>query len=266
MTIVLLALLASAMAATLKVNLPTGWSMSNIELKPYNWLAPRARAAAHNGPVVAKPPVAANPYLCQICVTFIDDSLDLLLQIILQQGVLGECSVLCGYLPTQLEAQVCNLLCDVVGVMAFVDLLQETDPDPIAMCEELDQCGLNPNAAANITVLSVSPRAASMGTTFTISLDFVVTNEIATGELVLAVLPPSNSPSSPLESGSLLVNVAAGGYSFNGQVDTSQTSSMMSWSSGTYQVVGQVCSDGSCGSPWEGSRILSQRQALFQIN
>jgi hypothetical protein len=38
-------------------------------------------------------------------VEFFDAAIGELLQIILQQGVLGDCSELCGYLPTALEAQ-----------------------------------------------------------------------------------------------------------------------------------------------------------------
>jgi uncharacterized membrane protein len=38
-------------------------------------------------------------------VEFFDAAIGELLQIILQQGVLNDCSELCGYLPTALEAQ-----------------------------------------------------------------------------------------------------------------------------------------------------------------
>jgi hypothetical protein len=59
--------------------------------------------------------------------------------------VLGGCSDLCSYLPTQLEATVCNLLCDVVGIEAFIDLVTDADPDPIWLCEEVDVCPISDN-------------------------------------------------------------------------------------------------------------------------
>jgi hypothetical protein len=129
---------------------------------------------------------------------------------------------------------VCGLLCDVVGVDAFVMLIQASDPDPIASCETLDQCGFNDKAAANITVLDVQPKSAQMGQTFTINLFFKVTNEIATGQLDIAIIPPQSSGSQAVGTANLLVNVPTGVYSMSGSVDTSMTSSMMSWGSGQY--------------------------------
>lgn len=158
----------------------------------------------------------------------------------------------------------CGLLCDVVGVDAFVTLLQDTDPDPIASCQTLDQCGFNDAAAANITVLDVLPKSGPQGTKFNINLFFKVTNEIATGTLALNIVPPSSSPAQAIENGNLLVNVPPGVYSLAGTLDTSMTSSMMPWTSGNYGVYGLVC-DGSCGSKWAHSGLLSQRQTFFAV-
>lgn len=158
----------------------------------------------------------------------------------------------------------CGLLCDVVGVDAFVTLLQDADPDPIASCQTLQQCGYNDAAAANITVLDVLPKSGQQGTKFNINLFFKVTNEIATGTLALNILPPSSSPASAIENGNLLVNVPPGVYSLAGTLDTSMTSSMMPWSSGQYNVIGQVC-DGTCGSKWAHAALLSQRQVAFVV-
>jgi hypothetical protein len=197
-------------------------------------------------------------------VEFFDAAVGELLQIILQQGVLGDCSELCGYLPTALEAQVCGLLCDVVGIDAFVKLIQASDPDPIASCETLQQCGFNDAAAANITVLDVLPRTGAMGTKFTINLFFQVTDEVATGQLALNILPPAASPAMAFGNANLLVNVPAGVYSLGGTLDTSMTSSMMPWTSGQYNVIAQVC-EGTCGSSWKHSKLLSQRNVAFVV-
>jgi hypothetical protein len=40
-------------------------------------------------------------------------------------GVIGSCGELCGYLNNEIEATVCDLICDYVGVEEFVNLIQE---------------------------------------------------------------------------------------------------------------------------------------------
>jgi hypothetical protein len=62
-------------------------------------------------------------------VSFISDALELLLNIIVQQGIQGDCSTYCGYLPLQTEAQICTILCEIVGIEAFIQLLTDADPD-----------------------------------------------------------------------------------------------------------------------------------------
>lgn len=86
----------------------------------------------------------------------------LLLTLYLDAGVLGGCSDLCGLLPNQVEATVCDLVCAVVGIEGFIDLVEgafrilssaqtaqltfvvvDADPDPIWICEEVDVCPIN---------------------------------------------------------------------------------------------------------------------------
>ncbi len=62
------------------------------------------------------------------------------------------------------------------------------------MCEELKECAYNDKAAANITFADVQPAQGPVGTTFVISSTFAVTNTIATGEVVLEILPPDGMP------------------------------------------------------------------------
>jgi len=152
---------------------------------------------------------------CSSCVSFISQAIDQLLNIILNGGVIGSCAQLCGYLDNSLEEQVCNVLCDIVGIEAFIKLLSAADPDPIYICEELDQlCPINDKASANITSLAVSPASGPAGTTFSISALYTVKNPIGTGQFVLACLPP-NGDGDPFGDANLLVEVPAGTYSVN---------------------------------------------------
>lgn len=54
-----------------------------------------------------------------------DQTIQTLLNIILNAGVVGSCSALCGMLPNQIEATVCNLLCDYVGIKEFIHIIEK---------------------------------------------------------------------------------------------------------------------------------------------
>merc|ERR1712146_7678 len=90
---------------------------------------------------------------CGLCVEFMNQALSILIKIAANIGIGGTCADLCGKLPNGLEAKVCDILCEIVGIEALVKALQEIDPDPIYVCEEIKFCEINPNAAANITAL-----------------------------------------------------------------------------------------------------------------
>ena len=64
-----------------------------------------------------------------------DNAIDTILQIILNGGVIGSCGALCSQLPDQIEQAACSLICDYVGIEAFIDLINYEDPDPIYICQ-----------------------------------------------------------------------------------------------------------------------------------
>jgi hypothetical protein len=68
---------------------------------------------------------------CETCISFMVDAINILLNAILNGPLLGECADLCGYLPLQIEAEVCNALCDIVGLEAFIKIITLADIDPI---------------------------------------------------------------------------------------------------------------------------------------
>jgi len=53
-----------------------------------------------------------------------DQSINILLNIILNAGVIGSCEALCSYMPNQIEATICNLLCDYVGITEFIKIIE----------------------------------------------------------------------------------------------------------------------------------------------
>uniref|UniRef100_A0A7S1VLR5 Saposin B-type domain-containing protein n=1 Tax=Sexangularia sp. CB-2014 TaxID=1486929 RepID=A0A7S1VLR5_9EUKA len=198
---------------------------------------------------------------CGTCVSFFSQAINQLLNIILNVGVLGECSQLCGKLESHIEAEVCNVLCDVVGIEAFVKLVTDEDPDPIYYCEMLSFCGESDSAAANITALTVSPDSGAQNTEFTIDIVFAVTSPIGTGELVIDIVPPGGAE--PFGTGNLLVDVAAGEYRSDGKFKATP-SEQEPFSPGTYQLVVTIC-EGSCGSIHPHSKTLTQHVTTFKI-
>jgi len=190
-----------------------------------------------------------------------DQAIDQLLNIIANAGVLGGCSDLCSYLPTQLEAVVCNLLCDAVGSETFIDLVQDVDPDPIWLCEEVDVCPINDNASAIFNTVAVSPTSGPQGTNFNVAIAYTVTNWIGTGELDIVVFPPAGLP---LGSGLLLVNQTAGPYRASFGPISTYPSENEPFLPGSYKVQLALC-EGSCGSSHSHTKTLAVTSTSFTI-
>jgi hypothetical protein len=120
----------------------------------------------------------ANPQafsFCGTCIDFADQTLDILLNEILNAGVIGSCAALCGAVADKTGSQVlgvvCNLLCDVGGIEEFINIINKADLDPIWYCELLKACKVNDNGDAKITSLTINPRSGPQGT-FHIDLEY----------------------------------------------------------------------------------------------
>jgi len=116
--------------------------------------------------------VVTGPRECDVCIQFMDQFLDILLNIVLNSGVIGSCEELCnkahGNGP---ETAACDIACAAVGIDEFIKLIEKSDLDPIWMCEETKQCRKNEctsNCAAlgNVTV---HPAVSRSGGTFNFS-------------------------------------------------------------------------------------------------
>ena len=211
--------------------------------------------------VLTGPKVAPlSKFECSACTQFVSEALNELVQIIAQVGIGGGCSEVCGLLPSKTLATICDIVCEIAGIEEFSKLLQEADPDPIYICEEVKLCPHSTTAAANITELTISPESGAQGTEFTIDLAYTVTNEIATGELVVVVVPPD---AESFGSGSTIFTQAPGAY--GGKLQFKATPSEQEpFDPGQYQVVAAVC-EGSCGSIHKWSATLSEKTTTFKI-
>lgn len=99
-------------------------------------------------------PKAPSSALCSPCVQLDGQALNILLNELLNVGVVGSCGKLCSHLKTKGAQTACSLVCDVVGLKAFVKALNNTDLDPIYFCELIHACKAGPDDA-HVDLLSV---------------------------------------------------------------------------------------------------------------
>jgi len=190
-----------------------------------------------------------------------DNAIEQILNIIANVGVLGTCGALCNLLDNQVEAVICNLLCDYVGIEAFIALVEDIDPDPIWLCEEISVCPIADDAAGTITDLNISPKNGKVYDTFTVTIQFTIINSTGTGEIGFDVIAPVGFP---FGDGALLINTKPGQYSAKFQFDA-EPNEDQPFEPGTYKVEAALC-EGSCGSSHSHSFTMSQKSGSFKID
>jgi len=197
---------------------------------------------------------------CPFCVQFMDNAIDQILEIILNGGVIGSCGALCSQLPDQLEQVACNLICDYVGIEAFIDLVNYEDPDPIYICQVFDMCAEVDGGVVNITKTIITPAKGAQGTEFTLGILYTVIKPIGPGLLTVYVQPPQDMP---LGDAEFQEGQAVGQYSISWKLN-SQPSEQESFSPGTYQVQMAVC-EGDCSNSHPYSGVYASVVGSFQI-
>ncbi|KAN0037816.1 hypothetical protein ACTFIV_003171 [Dictyostelium citrinum] len=199
---------------------------------------------------------------CSICVDFIGNSLNDLLNIILNSGVIGTCGDLCSAVPGgQIVDTACDLLCDYVGVDEFIKLISDVDPDPLYICEKISVCKTNDNAAASLDLVQINPQNGTVGGTFTLSIAYTVTNTIATGQLAFNIIDPTGNA---FGDAVLLVQQTPEQYTQQFQFQATP-SEQESFPNGLYTVQALVC-EGSCGSPHPYTYTLANGTTTFTIS
>merc|ERR1712232_83503 len=196
---------------------------------------------------------------CNVCVSFMDQAIGELLNIIANGGVIGGCGDLCGQLPNQVEATVCDLLCDYVGIEAFIKLIQ-VDPDPIYICEELDACPSSDSARARGLSFTANPKSAAVGATIELTFAFQILNQTGTGQVLIQITPPGGMS---MSGGELIVGLKPGSYAVRMQLST-QPSQQQNFPAGQYQCQGFVC-EGTCGSSHPHSYTMATLNTTFTL-
>ena len=93
-----------------------------------------------------KPSVGLD--LCPTCLNVADESINILLNLILDTGIIGSCQTLCTALAqktSEIVGVICTIVCDGFGIDEFIKLLENSDIDPIYYCELAKFCPGNRN-------------------------------------------------------------------------------------------------------------------------
>lgn len=194
-----------------------------------------------------------------------------MLNYILNIGVVGGCADLCGHaLKNKLERTACNVVCDVVGIDAFVKAIKAADLDPIYLCELIKSCPPgSDDAAVKVTGIVVTPAAGGpSGTKFTFELDFNVINATGTGEIGVAIKGPTTAE---VSQGFVNTGFPAGPEAARVSVDTTSnpdpsdpSQPPVIWNPGQYTVNFEVC-QGECGSKHPHAKFLGKISHNFTI-
>jgi len=204
-----------------------------------------------------------DPEYCSTCISFMDNSIDILLNVIANGGILGNCQNLCGYLPDQWECIICDLLCSYVGIEAFIDAIDIEDPDPIYICMELSMCPIRNTAAARIVSLVISPSSGPAGTTFLFALKYLILNETGTGIVQFCITPPASDGSFPFAGYALIIDQMPGYYDFEMSLQAEPCENE-SFTPGKYNVTASIC-EGTCGSIHPDSFTMAEKSGAFFI-
>jgi len=198
--------------------------------------------------------------MCPTCFELMSDAVNDLLEEILNGGVLGSCDDLCSYLSNSIEQGVCNLVCDYVGIQAFIAAINVTDPDPIYVCQEIDLCPVVNGGAVTTNSASVDPTKGSQGTTFTIYYTFTVTSPTGPGYVVCNIDCPDGGS---VGGGEFSEGFAVGKYSISFQIQATP-SEQESFGPGNYAVGIAVC-EGDCTTDHPYGGIYAEGTTAFAI-
>ena len=82
--------------------------------------------------------------ICQDCIKEWVSVINVLLNLILDEGIIGSCGDLCSALQNRtnssIDGDICLALCNAVGIVEFCRILEHSDLDPIWYCQIMDLC------------------------------------------------------------------------------------------------------------------------------
>jgi len=179
---------------------------------------------------------------------------------------MGGCGKLCSHLKTKNEQTVCDLVCGVVGIRAFIKALNHTDLDPIYFCEEVHACVAAPdNASATLGAVSAQPPSVAKGDTveFVVEVDVKVATGV--GEFRINVDGPVTQPVS--SSFTLPNGIPEGTQNLGVKLtikDDDSGNPPVRWMPGSYRFAFEVC-QGECESKHPHSKVFGKKAGTFTL-
>jgi len=200
---------------------------------------------------------------CFYCVDFMGEAVNELLNIVLN-GVLGSCSEICGYLSDPILQVPCVLICEYVGVDEFMNVINDTDPDPIYYCQEFDMCPVVNGGQVMITRTHVSPLSGPAGTTFNVSWTYKVVAPTGPGLLSIVVLPPADDAfDMPFGFSGFIEGQAVGVYEAEAGIDTTPQE-QEAFNAGDWIANVAVC-EGDCSNDHPYGGVYADANITFSI-
>lgn len=207
--------------------------------------------------------------MCPLCVNVMGQTISQLLNIILNGGVIGTCSKLCGMLKQgPVITTACNLICDIVGIKEFIKLVKKADLNPIWLCQMVKACPIRDctlDKCAEFEQTVVAPEAGRVGTTFVVSSEFTVFEQTGTGEMYFQVQPVGMPP---MTLGQLVPEgFQPGTFQIKVNVpikNNHQADPPVIFRPGVYRGNIAIC-QGMCGSKHTHTRLLAMTSFSFNV-
>lgn len=225
----------------------------------------------------------SNSALCDPCFQLGGQAINILVNYILNAGVVEGCGKLCSHLNSTAAQGACDLVCGAVGIKAFIKALDNTDLDPMYFCEILHLCpaGLD-DAHVDLLSVQIDPTSISEkditpggdGVTVQATLTVNVTKATGVGEWAAGVHGPVSGADGPVGGSFLLPDGLKVGVQNLGVKLTVQDtmpdpskqppSFPVTWEPGSYEFRFHVC-QGECGSKHPHSVDFGRKSSNFTI-
>eukprot|EP00163_Fabomonas_tropica_P031735 TRINITY_DN7654_c0_g1_i8.p1 TRINITY_DN7654_c0_g1~~TRINITY_DN7654_c0_g1_i8.p1 ORF type:complete len:284 (+),score=88.49 TRINITY_DN7654_c0_g1_i8:30-854(+) len=261
-TIVLMALVGTSLAVQpIKVTPPTTYPKAPKTYTPhFDSLVKLTHQAGNLSPLgVLDSPQGKNTF-CKPCVEFMLAEINVLLNEILNGGVLGTCSDLCSKLSGKDASEACDIICAVVGIDEFIKILTRDPPNPITLCQDVKFCS-RCVGAVKMGPMTTAPSAGSVGTTFDFTAEYEVLNTTCTGMFRFKINSPDPKTDGGIESDFLDLGQDPGTYGVKFQVQAAPQQGIQ-FNPGNYQAEFMTC-DNMCGDP--GTKTLGVSTVNFTI-
>ena len=212
--------------------------------------------------LIITPPLPTPPSTdyCPSCVTFFQDDLNELVNVIVNVGPQSTCSGLCGFLSGGNSVVLCNIFCKIHGIDTFTQMIEETDADAVYLCQQLAVCPIHDDASASITTFAVSPASGPQGTVFSLDGTVIISSTTGAGFWDVTISPPD---AMIITDATFVESLVPGTYNAHYTMATNPTENEP-FSSGTYDVQFAVC-NGVCGAKHAHAKLLASKRTSFTI-